>query len=105
MADISAPQRVFISYSHDSATHTDEVLRLAERLRMEGIDCMFDRYDQHQPIRWDRWIVDQVNAAIFVLVICTAAYKRRAEGHETPPIGRGANFEGALIGQYVYDRG
>ena len=36
---VAASPRVFISYSHDSREHEDEVLGLAARLRRDGIDA------------------------------------------------------------------
>ena len=35
---------VFISYSHDSDEHREQVLRLSERLRADGISTILDRY-------------------------------------------------------------
>jgi hypothetical protein len=35
----------FISYSHDSKEHQDKVLKLANKLRSEGIDCALDQYE------------------------------------------------------------
>lgn len=36
--------RVFISYSHDSNSHIDCVLALADQLRNEGLDVALDQY-------------------------------------------------------------
>jgi SEFIR domain len=38
------PRCVFISYSHDSDDHREQVLGLSERLRADGIDTILDRY-------------------------------------------------------------
>jgi hypothetical protein len=40
----SQPPRVFISYSHDSPEHAQQVLELAERLRKDGTDAQIDQY-------------------------------------------------------------
>ncbi|WP_309729655.1 SEFIR domain-containing protein [Chamaesiphon sp. OTE_75_metabat_556] len=46
MNTASLPLKVFISYSHDSQTHEDRVLALADQLRDDGIDCNIDQYQQ-----------------------------------------------------------
>jgi SEFIR domain len=46
MNTASLPLKVFISYRHDSQTHEDRVLALADRLRDDGIDCNIDQYQQ-----------------------------------------------------------
>jgi hypothetical protein len=85
--------RVCISYSHDSDTHRSQVLALADELRNQGVDAWIDRYVPSPPQGWQRWIQDQIDAADFILCICTATYRRRFEGKETPGIGRGVTFE------------
>lgn len=41
----AAPPRVFMSYSHDGREHEDWVLKLATRLRGNGVDVCLDRWD------------------------------------------------------------
>ena len=36
---------VFVSYSHDSDSHSDWVLQLATRLRSNGVDTILDRWN------------------------------------------------------------
>ena len=99
------PQKaVFLSYSHDSDEHRDRVLALAERLRLDGLDARCDQYVKGTPEQgWPRWMMDQLDEAAFVLVICTETYYRRFRGHEEPDRGKGADWEGALITQDIYD--
>jgi hypothetical protein len=95
---------VFISYSHDSDEHRERVLALSERLRQDGIDTRLDRYPNGTPPGgWPRWMLNQLDAANFVLVVCTETYYRRFRGHEQPGKGKGADWEGALITQEIYD--
>src|SRR4051794_3192275 len=42
----TAQIRVFISYSHDSAQHVNDVLALSNELRESGLDCWIDQYDE-----------------------------------------------------------
>ena len=96
--------KVLISYSHDSAAHREYVLSLSERLRDDGIETVLDQYENGTPEQgWPRWMLDQLDVAQKVLVICTETYYRRFRGHEEPGKGEGVNWEGALITQALYD--
>ena len=98
------PQVVFISYSHDSDEHRERVLGLSERLRQDGFDTQLDRYVNGAPAEgWPRWMLDRLDEAAFVLVVCTETYYRRFRGHEQPDRGKGVDWEGALITQEIYD--
>jgi len=81
---------VFISYSHDSPEHEANVLALANRLRADGIDAALDQYEELS--RRGLGIVGQrqIQAAGFVLVVCTATYRRRFDGEEEPGKGLAA---------------
>ena len=96
--------KVFISYSHDSDAHREQVLALSERLRADGIETLLDQYVNGSPEQgWPRWMLDQLDAANFVLVVCTETYYRRFRGQEEPGRGKGVDWEGALITQELYD--
>ncbi|MBV8318830.1 MAG: TIR domain-containing protein [Planctomycetaceae bacterium] len=101
MAD--AP-RVFLSYSHDSAEHVDRVLALADALRAGGIDVILDRYVDDPDEGWPRWMAQNIEAARFVLLVCTDTYRRRAMGLEEPGRGLGVDWEGNLIFNAIYHR-
>ena len=75
---------VFISYSRDSPEHEGRVLALANRLRADGIDAVLDQFESFPTEGWPVWMERQVEAARFVLVVCTPTYRRRAEGKEEP---------------------
>jgi len=95
---------VFISYSHDSDAHRERVLALSERLREDGIETVLDQYENGAPKQgWPRWMLDQLDAAEFVLVVCTETYYRQFRGHVQPGQGKGVDWEGALITQEIYD--
>lgn len=99
----SSPAKVFISYSHDSDEHKDNILKLANQLRSEGVDCNIDQYEKSPAEGWPRWMVNQVEWADFVVVVCTEQYNRRFRGKEEPGKGRGVTWEGAVISQELYD--
>ena len=100
---MSDPIAVFISYSHDSESHKDSVLNLAYRLRKDGIDCVIDQYEESPPQGWPQWMIDQIERADFVLVVCTQTYARRFNRKDPGGPGKGAKWEGAIITQEVYD--
>ena len=96
---------VFISYSHDSDVHGERVLRLSERLREDGIETILDQYVNGSPPEgWPRWMMNGLDAAHSVIVVCTETYYRRFRGHEEPGKGKGVDWEGALITQELYNR-
>jgi len=100
------PPKVFISYSHDSPEHKEQVLALSNRLRDEKIDCIIDQYEEFSPPEgWPRWMEKQIREADFVLIICTETFYRRIMGEETPGLGRGARWEGNTIYQLLYNDG
>ncbi len=102
MTNTATPPRVFISYSHDSEPHTARVLGLANRLRSHGIDANLDCYEPCPPQGWPNWMLNEIERADFVLVICTETYHRRFRKKETVG-GKGATWEGAIITQELYD--
>ena len=101
MAD--AP-RVFLSYSHDSDEHADRVLAMADALGDGGIDVILDRYVHPAPDEgWPRWMDRNIDAAMFVLMVCTETYRRRVQGEEEPGQGLGVRWEGSLIYNRIYN--
>lgn len=95
--------RVFISYSHDSMGHSARVLGLAQRLRQDGIDCVIDLFVPFPPKGWIRWMDDQLRESDFVLCVCTVGYRVRFEGRDKGGDGKGINWEGQILSQYLYD--
>jgi len=96
------PVRVFISYSHDSTEHEDRVLALSNRLVKEGVDSVIDRYGEPED-GWPIWMEEQIREADFVLVVCTAEYRRRIEKKDEPTKGRGVVWEINIIYNWLYD--
>jgi TIR domain/Carboxypeptidase regulatory-like domain len=96
--------KIFISYSHDSPEHKERVLRFAQRLRQDGIDAQIDQYIEGRPSGgWPRWMLDSLDWADFVLLVCTETYYRRFRGHEQPDLGKGVDWEGQLITLEIYN--
>ena len=101
----TVPPKVFISYSHDTVAHQARVLDLADRLRADGIDAEIDQYNDSPSEGWPRWCERQIEAADFVLMVCTETYHRRVRGEEKPGTGRGLVWEARIIRQLLYDAG
>lgn len=94
--------KVFISYSHESAKHSENVLQFSNSLRNDGIESMIDQYIMCPEDGWPRWIDKNIRDANFVLMICTNKYYRRIMGEEKT---LGVVWEGQLIYQYIYEAG
>jgi len=92
---------VFISYSHDSPVHEAKVLALANRLRADGIDAVLDQYESFPAEAWEMWGQRRIQAARFVLVVCTGTYRRRFDGEEESGKGLGATPEAGFIRQLL----
>jgi len=94
--------RVFISYSHDSCAHEDRVRALADRLREGGVDAVLDQYNTAPADGWPQWMDREIQKADFVVLVCTEIYRRRVEGREEPPKGRGVLWEAKLVYNHLY---
>ena len=97
------PPCVFISYSHDSDAHAARVLALADRLREVGIDARIDQYDPNPVEGWPLWMQTNLDAARFVLMVCTETYHRRVMQKEKAGKGLGVQWEGSLIYNHIYN--
>ena len=96
---------VFISYSHDSPEHESRVLKLADRLRADGIDAIIDQYQTVPPEGWQLWMEKQIRDAKFVLLVCTETFLRRVMKEEMLGKGLGVMWESTIIYSYIYDSG
>lgn len=99
------PARVFISYSHDTLEHQERVLALADRLRAHGVEAEIDQYNAPPPEGWPLWYERQIEAADFVLIVCTDSYYHAISGKEERGKGTSAVWEARLLRQLLYDAG
>lgn len=72
------PPVVFISYSHDDEHHKDWVLRLATRLRENGVDAILDRWNVKLGTDLPQFMEQGLSKSKRVICICSAAYVRKA---------------------------
>ncbi len=94
---------LFISYCHESASHQNKILGLANRLVSDGIDVILDQYVFNPAEGWQLWMDRGVRDADYVAMICTETYYRRVMGDEDVLIGQGVKWEGKLIYQHIYN--
>ncbi len=99
----SRQKRVFISYSWDSEDHKSRVLQLADALIGHGQDVVIDQYVlPGDMVNFPIWMEQQVERADFVLMICTARYRRSAMGEEKPNQASGVKWESICIHNEAY---
>ena len=84
--------KAFISYSYDDSVHQDWVLRLATRLRTDGIDVTLDlwhlAFGDQLPLFMERAVRENQ----FVLIACTPRYKERSDNRQG-----GVGYEGDIM--------
>jgi len=96
---------VFISYSQDSVDHMEQILRLSNRLRDDGIDSIIDQYEVSPPEGWPRWMDKNIRDSKYVVLVCTERYLNRVMGQEKEGTGLGVRWEGHLVYQHIYNAG
>ena len=87
---------VFLSYSHDSASHKAWVRKLAEDLRKGGVDATLDQWDLKAGADLVAFMEAGIRKAERVLLVCTSNYVRKAEQRKG-----GAGYEGMIVTSHV----
>ena len=100
----SQAPKVFISYSWDSEEHKNNVLDLADSLRVHGIDCHLDRFEISLAEKNQAWLRQQIEDSNYVIVVCTEEYKKSFQGKEKLTEGNEITWKGFIINQVTYDR-
>ena len=95
------PAKVFISYSWSSDSHKEWVLRLAERLRADGVDVILDRWDlkegQDTVTFMEQMVTDKTVTK--VVAVCDRKYAEKADARRG-----GVGTESQIISKEVYDQ-
>lgn len=92
MSKSQSPIKVFISYSHDSEKHKWWVYELSERLRRSGVDASIDQTSTIAGDSMSDFMLDQINAADKVVIVCTERYIEKADESKG-----GVGFERMII--------
>ena len=84
------PERVFVSYTHDSPAHCALVRRMVLRLREKGFTVVFD---EDQPaggpdLGWATWSENEAANAPRVIVVATEAFGKCWCGQHPAPAAR-----------------
>lgn len=79
LRDASTTPKVFISYSHDSKNHKQWVAELAGKLRVAGIEVVFDQWDLEYGDDIAKFMEASIASVDRVLVVCTEQYVRKAD--------------------------
>ena len=96
------PAKVFISYSHDSIEHRNNILQIAQNLRKEGFNCSLDSYAKDLCTGWQTWMRDQIIKSDFVIMVFTLSYYNCFTKQKDCQ-GKGVSFESEIITQELYD--
>jgi hypothetical protein len=95
--------KVFVSYSQDTPEHGERVLALTQALRSDGVDAISDHFVTAPEQGWARWMVDELAAADFVLLVVSEGYRKKAEDQVPRGVGRGVKWESHLSLQEIYE--
>lgn len=90
-------RKVFVSYSWDHPDHISWVKKFAARLRTDGIEAILDRWELHPGDPVTDFMERSIGESDFVLLICTPAYRDRANCRKG-----GVGFEGTIITAEIY---
>jgi hypothetical protein len=100
--DRSQPPRVFISYSHDSPRHEQQVFALSDRLRKDGVDAIIDQYESFPAMGWPFWMESQIREADYVVIVCSTANLSRVEHRDKAHEGHGVIWEVNIVYNLLY---
>jgi TIR domain len=77
---------------------------LSQRLRQDGVDSWIDQYENGTPKEgWPRWMLNRLEWADFVLVVCSEVYYQRFRGKAGQSTGKGADWEGQMVTLEMYE--
>jgi hypothetical protein len=74
--------KVFISYSHDTLEHKKWVLKLATRLRNNGIDAIIDQFELQAGDDVPHFMETNLAKADKIIMVCTERYVEKANSGE-----------------------
>lgn len=89
--------KAFVSYSWDSDSHKGWVRDLASRLRTDGVDVTLDQWHAVPGDQLPVFMETAVRESDFVLIICTANYRRKSDAR-----AGGVGYEGDVMTGEVF---
>jgi len=97
-----AEPRVFLSYAHDDESHMADVVNLAIFLERRGIAVEFDSWYDGSRRDWFAWMLREIQAADFVIVVASPMYRRAGDGTAPADAHRGVQAETAVLRDLLY---
>lgn len=92
---------VFVSFSHDSRTHEEDVLSFSRDLADEGFNVFCELTWERPQKDWAHSVRKALANADYVCCVCSFPYRGYFEGDRPTGRGRGVSYEGALIRQEI----
>ncbi len=93
----SSPPKVFISYTHDSEQHHDQVREFATLLVGNGIIVELDQWAAGPRQDWQAWATRLMTSYDYVLVVASEGYRRMGDGNGPADRNLGGQSEAALL--------
>ena len=90
----------FITYSWDNGPHERWVGDLAKRLRRDGVDATYDKWETVPGDQLPDFMEQAIADNDFVLIVCTPRYKTRSEARTG-----GVGYEGHVMTAEVLNEG
>ncbi|WP_410622312.1 SEFIR domain-containing protein [Amycolatopsis sp. cmx-8-4] len=89
--------KVFVSYTHDSERHREDVLQFAAFLVTQGVDVVLDRWASGQRQDWQVWATKNITESDYVLIVASEGYRRMGDGYGPNDSNLGGQAEAALL--------
>jgi hypothetical protein len=99
----SEPSALPTVISYARGPHDTQVVELARRLIEDGVPCDLDVFEARPPGGWSRWMTEKMTGTDIVLAVCSEPYYKRYHLDESPGVGKGATFEGGMLGRRVLE--
>ncbi|MEU5691763.1 toll/interleukin-1 receptor domain-containing protein [Actinosynnema sp. NPDC020468] len=95
---------VFVSYTHDSPWHKQQVLDLATFLAAQRLHVCLDQWEPASRQDWYRWALANIPKADFVLAVVSAPFRDAADGRVSAEENRGLQAEAGLLRELLHTR-
>jgi len=99
-------KKIFVSYAHSEHSKI-LVPNLVNEFRSKGLEVSVDLDLEKSvtgPVKgWPNWMLEQIERADYVLMLCDERYKARVEGNPDTVETKGVPWEGLIISNTIYD--
>ncbi|MFZ6008062.1 MAG: toll/interleukin-1 receptor domain-containing protein [Nitrospirota bacterium] len=92
--------KAFISYSWDNDAHKKWVVRLATRLRADGIEVILDQWHAVPGDQLPQFMEREIRENDYILIVCTPTYKQKSDKRTG-----GVGYEGDIMTAEVFSTG